>query len=243
MINVIAAIRRKAGLTHKEYLDYITQVHARIAREQPLTISRYVQNHVFDGAFGDAADSQYRLTLPRDSVTELFFADLAAMGQCFSHPYVREKVGPDGVNFADLTTSQSLVARSHPIEVANPGSGSIKVLHFIRARGGLPLPEFFERWTAAHMAAAGAVSTQLRAYVQYRQAPEANEVLKYFGGDASAPYEGVAAMWFDEVGAVEAFRSYQRALRASADDARAFVDASGSFVVFAREHIVFDLSA
>ena len=52
MIKMMAAICRKPGMTHAEYLAYVQHVHGAISTEQPLTLRRYVQNHVFDAAFG-----------------------------------------------------------------------------------------------------------------------------------------------------------------------------------------------
>ncbi|WP_405959478.1 EthD domain-containing protein [Streptomyces sp. NBC_00024] len=101
MIKLVAAVRRRPGRTHAEYAEYIENVHGGIALADRLTVRKYVQNHVLDGAYGALGDVGYQVTLPRDSVTELYFDDLESMGQTFADPYTREVVGPDAVNFSD----------------------------------------------------------------------------------------------------------------------------------------------
>jgi ABC-type microcin C transport system permease subunit YejB len=49
MIKMLAAVRRKPGMTHAEFLEYIEHQHGNIARAKPLSVKRYVQNHVIDG--------------------------------------------------------------------------------------------------------------------------------------------------------------------------------------------------
>ncbi|WP_181807933.1 EthD domain-containing protein [Streptomyces shenzhenensis] len=103
MIKLVAAVRRRPGMTHAEYAEYIEKVHGGIAVANKLTVRKYVQNHVLDGACGALGDVGYQVTLPRDSMTELYFDDLESMVQTFADPYAREVVGPDAAN---LVTSR-----------------------------------------------------------------------------------------------------------------------------------------
>src|SRR5205814_6320892 len=101
MIKMMAAICRKPGMTHAEYLAYVQHVHGAISNEQPLTLRRYVQNHVFDAAFGSGSEAVHAMTVARDSITELWWDSPKDMGENFAHEHVRTKVGPDAANFAD----------------------------------------------------------------------------------------------------------------------------------------------
>ena len=111
MIKMIATICRRPGMTHAEYVAYVQHVHGTIAAEQPAGLQRYVQNHVFDAAFGATGDRTHALVPARDSVTELYWDNPKDMADTFAHEHVRTKVGPDGANFSDLSVALSLVAQ------------------------------------------------------------------------------------------------------------------------------------
>lgn len=239
MIKMMAAVCRRPGMTHAEYLAYIQHVHGAISTAVPVSLRRYTQNHVFDSAYGVAADATHALVVSRDSVTELYWDSPQDMAATFQHEHVRTKVGPDGPNFADVPLQLSLVAREQEQAVSNPGNAvGGKVLHFLKAPDGLDLQTFFNRWASAHerVMAVDAVAAQaVRRCVHSQQLPEFNQMLGYFGGLATR-YEGVSSLWFDDVSSVGAFRSYERALLAiNADPATAFYQPSQSFFVYATE--------
>jgi hypothetical protein len=245
MIKMMAAICRKPGMTHAEYLAYVQHVHGAISNEQPLTLRRYVQNHVFDAAFGSGREAVHAMTVARDSVTELWWDSPKDMGANFAHEHVRTKVGPDAANFADTSRTLSLVAEEVEQAVAHPGRATgAKVLHYLRAAPGLALPEFFARWAAVHeraLAAAPMAAARLRRCVHNRQLSEFNPMLAYFGGADVAVYEGVASLWFDDAASVGAFRDYERALRAINDEpGTAFYDPAQSFFLYATEVPIFE---
>lgn len=244
MIKMMATICRRPGMTHAEYLAYVQHVHGPLGAEQPVTLRRYVQNHVFDAAFGTSADSTHSLVVARDSVTELFWDGPQDMAATFAHEHVRTKVGPDGANFSDLRVALSLVAQEVEQPVLRPGRGAgAKVMHFLRAAEGLALPEFFQRWARAHqgaLEASPAAAEALRRCVHNRQLPEFNPMLGYFGG-SDVFYEGVASLWFDDPASVGAFRAYERALlRINADPRTAFYQPSQSFFLYATEVPIYD---
>lgn len=245
MIKMMAAICRKPGMTHAEYVAYVQHVHGAISKEQPLTLRRYVQNHVFDAAFGSSAEAVHAMTMARDSVTELWWDSPQAMGENFAHEHVRTKVGPDAANFADASRTLSLVAVEAEQPVPHPGRATgAKVLHYLRAAPGLALPAFFERWAAAHqraLAVAPLAAVALRRCVHNRQVAEFNAMLAYFGAMEAPVYEGVASLWFDDIASVGAFRAYERALlAANAEPGAAFYDPAQSFFVYATEVPIYE---
>jgi hypothetical protein len=244
MIKMIATLCRRPGMTHAEYLAYVQHVHGAIATEHPVTLARYVQNHVFDAAFGTAGDRTHSLVPARDSVTELYWDDPKAMSETFAHDHVRTKVGPDGANFSDLDVALSLVAQEFEQPVPLPArAAGAKVMHFLRAAEGLALPEFFSRWASAHeraLAAAPEAADAIRRCVHNRQLPEFNKMLAYFGG-SDVFYEGVGSLWFDDAMCVGAFRLYERALlEINADPATAFYQPSQSFFLYATEVPIYE---
>ncbi len=243
MIKMMATICRKPGMTHAEYLAYIQHVHGGISNASPQKLlRRYVQNHVFDGAFGTAAEASHAQAVARDSVTELYWDNAQDMGATFQHDYTRTKIGPDGANFSDQGSALSLVAVEAEQPVPQPGRGAgAKVLHHVRAAEGLALPEFFQRWAGAHALAlerAPQAAAAVRRCVHSRQLPEFNQMLSYFGG-ADLVYEGVGSLWFDNASTIGAFRAYERALlEINADPKTAFYRPAQSFFLYATEVLI-----
>lgn len=242
MIKMMAAVCRRPGMTHAEYLAYVQHVHAAISNENPVALAAYVQNHVFDAAFGTTAQAAHTLTVARDSVTELYWNSAEDLQATFAHEHVRTRVGPDARNFSDTSVALSLVAEEAEQPVTHPGHGyghGAKVLHYLRAAEGLTLPEFFARWEAAHALAlkhAPDAAAAIRRCVHNRQLPQFNPMLAYFGGKDAPIYEGVGSLWFDNAATVGAFRAYERALLAiNADPATAFYRPDQSFFLYAHE--------
>jgi hypothetical protein len=238
MIKMIAAVCRRPGMTHAECVAYHHQVHGALSREVPTALRHYMQNHVFDSAFGTAAEATHGQVVARDSVAELYWDDADGMRATFGHAHVQQKVGPDGPRFSDVLSTANMVAHEVPLPVPQPGPGNAKVMHFLRAAQGVDLATFFARWTAAHshaLAQAPAAAQALRRAVQNRQIPEANPMLAYFGS-RGLPHEGVAALWFDDEASIGLFRAYEAALLAfNANPAQTFYVPGESFFVYARE--------
>jgi hypothetical protein len=242
MIKLVAAIRRRPGMTHTEYADYIREVHGGIALANKMTLRKYVQNHVFDGAYGSIGDTGYQVTLPRDSVTELYFDDLDSMARTFTDPYTRDVVGPDGANFSDLPASMSLLVEEKRTKVPQPAPGAVKVLYFVKAADGLEPEAFQQRWQQAHadvLADASGPACHLRGY-EWNPALPGNGMAEYFGSSGQPAYEAYAALWFDDGEAAASFRAYEEALTKHAEKYGAFHQPSLSFFLLTREVVIFD---
>lgn len=242
MIKMMAAVRRKPGMTHQEYCDYIRDVHGGLTKANPLGVKRYIQDHVFDGAFGAKTDARYHQVFHRDSVTELWFENLSSLGQTFADKYVREVIAPDGAKFSDMEVAVNLLTCEVEFGVPHPGEGNVKVLHFIKRGDSIDPSEFLERWTSAHAAALADQSSfaaALRRYAQNRpiEAPGGGQT-KHFGGEGMPTYDGIGCMWFDDQQGLQEFRSYQRKLEAISDANGHFIDSSRSFFLYAREVII-----
>lgn len=245
MIKMMAANCRRPGMTRSEHFAYIQHVHGAISNENPVALRRYVQNHVFDSAFGSPAEPSHALTLARDSVTELWWDNARDMADTFAHEHVRTRVGPDGANFSDLGRTLSLVAAEVEQPVAKPGGVcGAKVLHFLRMAEGMELQEFFERWSLSHeklLASAPHAAAAVRRCVHNRQLPEFNPMLAHFGARDVPVYEGVASMWFDEAASVGAFRAYELLLREiNARPSWHFFRPESSFFVYAIEVPIYE---
>jgi hypothetical protein len=239
MIKIVAAMRRKPGMTHSECLQYIEHVHGKIAREKPLGLRKYVQNHVFDSAYGSESDVAYQQTFHRDSVTELFFDDFPGVIQTFSDPYTQQKTGPDGKNFADLSTQAAQLMAESALVVSNPGNAPLKIMHFLKKDSDANLEDFFNAWAEAHMAAeksCAEFSKAIRRHVRSHYLPEGDKITAYFGPEIEV-HHGVSSMWFESENDLDAFRSYQRILTSSLV-AQGLMNASESFFVYAKEVVI-----
>lgn len=214
MIKMVAAMRRKPGMTHAECMQYIEHVHGQIARNKPLALKKYIQNHVFDSAFGSDSDVTYAQTFHRDSVTELYFEDFGGVIQTFSDPYTQQTTGPDGANFADLAKQAAQLMAESEVSVLKPGEAGIKVMHFIKKAAEVDLERFFQGWGSVHEAVQDACpdfAHVMRRHVRSHYVPQGDKVTAYFGPDIEV-HHGLSSMWFESETDLAAFRSYQRLL-------------------------------
>lgn len=235
MIKTMAAIRRKPGMTQQEYFRYIRDVHGALSRANPLTIRRYVQNHVFDSAYGAEADRAYQTFFHRDSVTELYFEGFEAMMGTFTDPYVRDVIGPDGAKFNDLSTSLAMLARDIEIDVVQPGSAAVKVMHFLRKPAALTSEQFAGKLRLAVEAALSRTpEAGVRRAVLTLSIPDESGLMAYFGAKDMPGYDAVVNLWFEEAGALPAFRAWQRVFEAGTGE-QAFYEPSHAFFLMARE--------
>lgn len=85
------AARRRAGLTHKEFLNYHVFHHGSLAWQAPVD-SRpqvYVQDHVFDSVFGTNTTAVEPAFFGRDDMTELYCNNISQFINTSTTPYVQ----------------------------------------------------------------------------------------------------------------------------------------------------------
>ena len=234
MIKVVAAIRRRPGMAQAEYFDYIENVHGKLARDNPLGLSRYVQNHVKDAAFGVTGDASHLTVLPRDSVTELWFEDFPALGRTFADPYTQQVLGPDGKNFSDLPTALSLLT-SESGEWGNTAQG-LKIMYFLKAAQSATPEVFAQEWTAADLRArtSGAILGGIRSHAISPPpgAPQGGGDNDYFGGKDMIAYDGIQSLYVAPETAIQDFRAYEAIFT---DGSAPWLDRSRSFWLLTKE--------
>lgn len=234
MLKIIAAIRRRPGMTHAEFTDYIVRVHGKLARDNPLRLQRYVQSHVYDGAYGSSARQDHAGLFHRDSVTELYFASPQEMADTFGAEYNRTVIAPDGANFAELSTNQTALTNETVLIPSTAGASGTKVMQFLVAAPGSGIDTAQTGWATAHRAAlaaapdfAGALEGEARSDVVPDAPGKAMDA--HFGGGDRPPLALLASLWIpdDRVGT---FRGYEKALMASG-----LYDPDLSYFLFTRE--------
>lgn len=229
----MAAVRRRPGMTHAEFVDYIVRVHGQLARDNPLRLHRYVQNHVHDGAFGSGASQSYVGHFHRDSVTELYFATPEDMAYTFGHEYNRTVIGPDGINFAELSTNEAALTRETVLRPPANSAAGTKIMHFLVAATATGADAARSGWQAAHdeaLGAAPAFAAVLQGVTRSDVVPTPGKDMDaHFGGSERPPLALVASLWVPDAEA-PTFRAYEEAVLASN-----LFDADLSYFLLTRE--------
>jgi EthD domain len=248
-IKLMAASRRRPGLTRAEYQRYIEFYHGNIARQERFKIESYVQNHVIDGAFGTLADDTHRQVCERDAVVELSFNTFRDMLETLE-PAVPSAASQDGRYFADERTNIIVMAEEEEVAVDTPlthfnpglgiikGVGALKVLHYVMRDDTVFREDYYQRWREAHaraIAAAPYAREQLRRCVMNKRCRlNDNDAAarKHFKMVDPPVYDMIVTHWYDTLEQAGAFRQYLEALQA---DKSVYADWSRSFYLYTRE--------
>ncbi|CVL01393.1 uncharacterized protein FPRN_11606 [Fusarium proliferatum] len=150
-IKQIIAVRRKPGLTRQEFFDYHFQVHGKLSQapSPDITPSKYFQTHIQDAAYnhqegqGVNANPWWAFS---DDIVELYFESEDQMKTMFSSQHVREKVGPDGINFSDfgsalpVTVQERIIPLNKSVNALSEDvdtlSGCPVAMYYVTVTGG-----------------------------------------------------------------------------------------------------------
>lgn len=251
-IKLMAASRKRPGLTRADYQRYLEFVHGTIARRERMKIRSYIQNHVIDGAFGTLADATHQQVADRDAVVELCFDNFTDMLATLE-PATPSAASQDGRFFADECTNVIVMAEEEELPVPRPlgafnpglgiveGVGALKVLHFVMRDEEVYPEDFVAAWRAAHELAlekAPFARDQLRRCVLNRRS-RANDndgaARKHFKMVDPPVYDIVVSHWYDTLEQAGAFRQYLDALQSISPR---FADWSRSFFLYTRQVVI-----
>lgn len=248
-IKLMAASRRRPGLTRAEYQRYIEFYHGTIARNDRMKITSYVQNHVIDGAFGVLTDATHQQVAERDAVVELCFDSFPDMLATLE-PEVPSAASQDGKFFADECTNIIVMAEEEEVAVPNPlpafnpglgivsGVGALKVLHFIMRDDTVFREDYYQYWREAHEEAlekAPYAKEMLRRCVMNKRSrinDNDGAARKHFKMVNPPVYDMVVTHWFDTMEHAGAFRQYVEALQLSS---KQFANWSKSFYLYTKQ--------
>lgn len=108
MIKSLSLLSRKEGITHEEFVQHWTQVHAPLAHAVP-GLRRYVLTHIL--AERSRADIP-SIVADVDGIAELWYDDLAAMQAANASPEA-QRLHADGAQFIGrikmFTTEEEIV--------------------------------------------------------------------------------------------------------------------------------------
>jgi hypothetical protein len=237
VIKLIVVARRRAGMSHEEYLRYFEHVHAAKLLKGGTDIlkhmSAYVQNHVLDAVCGVEGGLIY------DSVSELWFENVQSLQRTMTHPYALATVRPDEKNFSDQSSLIVFMTEEEHISVAAPRNSSIKLMQFIHRYAGMDRNVFVDRWRTAslEMTQCEELSGIVRRYVRSYPVPTAPDA----GDAAGSPCDGVDSLWFDRGAHLNGLQAYARWAQRIAMEKGPFIDAERSFSLLVEEVPVYPL--
>ncbi len=108
MIKFVALMRRPAGMTHEQFVEYHRNVHAKKYMADP-TVRRlcrkYVQSHAVEGKLHGFPESTF------DGVTEIWFDTT----EDFTSATYNANIRPDEQNFIDLANSEIMITVENPV--------------------------------------------------------------------------------------------------------------------------------
>jgi len=255
-IKLMAASRRRPGLTRAEYFRYIEHYHGTVARLERFKIDRYIQNHVIDGAFGVLSDTSHKnKTTDREAVVELHFSCFRDMLDTLDPQGVEQsRANQDGRFFADEPTNILVMAEEIELPVANPtpqfnpglgepNQGALKVMHYIMRQPDVFPNDYYRLWRQAHdeaLAKAPYANEMFRRIVVSKRSRVNDndaEARAHFRMVDPPVYDMVVSFWLDSMEQAGAFRQYFEALRESPYD---FADWSESFFLYVRQVRIID---
>ena len=153
--------------------------------------------------------SAYRHGEPAcDVIDELAFDDEASVARCLADPAFRRAWASP---LLDAASVACLVTEEH---VAKPGqvpASYVKNYELVTKRPGMDRAEFDRYWAQVHGPLAATIPT-IRRYVQAHLSPGSREA-------GTAPYDGLAITWFDDVAAMRAGAATEAYARTRADEA------------------------
>lgn len=142
-----------------------------------------------------------------DVIDELVFGDEASVARCLADPAFRRAWSSP---LLDAASVASLVVEEH---VAKPGqvpASFVKNYELVTKRPDMGRAEFDRYWAQVHGPLAAAIPT-IRRYVQAHLSPGIREA-------GTAPYDGLAITWFDDVAAMRAGAATEAYARTRADE-------------------------
>lgn len=110
MIKMIITLKRRAGMSHDEFVRYQREVHRPLLMAIP-EAERYIRRFVVSYPIPapDYSGPDY------DSVVEAWFDSLEDMNALYFSQNFREKVDPDHANFMDMTAYGRIVAEEEAV--------------------------------------------------------------------------------------------------------------------------------
>jgi uncharacterized protein (TIGR02118 family) len=143
-----------------------------------------------------------------DVIDELAFDDEASVARCLADPAFRRAWSSP---LLDAGSVACLVVEQHMAKPGRVPAEFVKNYELVTKRPDMDRAEFDRYWTQVHGPLAATIPT-IRRYVQAHLSPGTREA-------GTAPYDGLAITWFDDVAAMRAGAATDAYARTRADEA------------------------
>ncbi|KAL0930688.1 uncharacterized protein CTRU02_214763 [Colletotrichum truncatum] len=237
-LKMVAIIRRRSGMTRREFFNYHFQVHGSLSTgpSKDLAPKIYYQTHFFDSAYSNESAAQPTFS-GHDDTTELYFNDISHVGAVFSSDHVKSVVGPDGRNFNDMAGAIALLSQEQTIygKDAASNTGLVAKYHLQGADspedGSALAAELQDDILAAFAPTARTITWDVRK-------PDNLGILQYFGSQDGPKLSLILSVYLkDEERSIEAFREAQEAFERKVGQK---ISKNVSFVCFGKRALIFD---
>jgi uncharacterized protein (TIGR02118 family) len=143
-----------------------------------------------------------------DVIDELAFADEDGVARCLADPDFRRAWAGE---LLDLASAVTLVVEEHVAKAGPVPAAGVKNYELVTRRPDLDRADFDAYWALVHGPLASTIPT-IRRYVQAHLSPGTREA-------GTAPFDGLAITWFDDVAAMRAGAATEAYARTRADEA------------------------
>jgi uncharacterized protein (TIGR02118 family) len=221
MYKLVMTLKRKAGLTVREFQDYWLQHHAPLGARIPM-VRRYVQTHPLPQGYAKGE-------LVCDAFGELWFDDEASYRQASGTDEFK-RASEDTSCFADMTTLLAFPVDVRELKNGEPPVDAIKSVVFVRRRPDLELGDFRRYWREHH----GPLACHIPSVRRYEQ----NHVSDVAYNRRTPPaFDGFAVTWFTSTDSMREGATTE-AYRATLSDEPNFLAPGPLPVVIGREHAI-----
>lgn len=110
MVTFTILLRRRADITHEQFVAHHRDVHAPLFMAVPAVqqhVRRYVQSHTVPAELPGLPGPAF------DGMTQLWFDDIAAVGAVFGDATYLEVIRPDEASFLDLAGCSFLLCEEN----------------------------------------------------------------------------------------------------------------------------------
>lgn len=202
LLNICAS--RVPGMTHSEYCRYLKDNHARLVLgTEPVArhLTSYVQQHIFDAAYGDQAP-----TARFDSVSHISAASVADHMAASASQEFKDHIAPDEPKFSDSRTVLMLMLEEQPLETTVRGPSQYRLLHYLANNANTSIDVLQGHWAEAH-------ATLQKEKPSLFDAVRRTVLYKALAGPmGQPPYGGMCELGFLAMDDAPAMRAYARAI-------------------------------
>lgn len=191
MIEVIATLKRKDGISPESFHYHWREKHPEVVLDGPSdmpTFRKYVQNHALPSEYEDGEP-------PADGVAQAWFDSAQELREWFNHPYYKYEVQADEKKFIDAEGTEFFVAQDVAMDVNPVDEEMVKYV--------TPQIRHERRWQPASRNRedeAGRWQDYVEHYVQHPILSDHVLTKPADGaeGTRESRYEGFSTLWFDD---------------------------------------------